>query len=200
MMLALPIVIITILFACYHRLNSFKPVKQVEIESLAEVNRKVFELKIKDIPSFSGWTDIQLVQRYLSISLSLPEYWIKTVRSDSSGGIRFAAPDRVGCVDLLDREDRMPLLEAAMDSPLMWLKSGIPYAARGLVETSIDARPALVGHVRLHSYGREKTDEVYVPNALIVLDNRVSIVLRACEGTPDDVFYQIYKSLNFRML
>jgi hypothetical protein len=192
----LPLFVTVLLFASYHRLNTFKPVKRVEIEGLVDFNRKAFDAKMGQVPGIARGRPIHITQGAFDIRLTLPEHWQQTqLNLGGSESIRFTSSDLKACVNLLLREDKMPLLEASMESPLMWLKPGVPYLGRELVQTSIDSQPAVVSDIRLRSFGAEKADDIYVPNALIVLDNRFSIVLRSCEGSSDRAFYQIYKSL-----
>lgn len=196
----LPVFVMVVLFAFYYRLNDFKPVKHVTIDSSVDFNRKAFEVKISQIPDINRGRQVRIIQEALDIRLSLPEHWNQTLlKVDSIARTRFSSADLKTCVDLLVREDKMPLLEAAMDSPLMWLEPGIPYLGKLLAETSIDSHPAFVGHIRLRGLGSEKPNDVFVPNALIVVGNRFSVVLRSCGGSTDEAFYQIYKSLKIRM-
>ena len=195
-----PAVVITSLFAFYHHLNNFKPVNNVVLESSIAVDRKAFESKIAAIPALTRSRRFRVAQGPLDIQVSLPEHWQKTTLAATDGRTRFTSSDLKSCVDLFQREDGMPLLEAAMESPMMWLRPGIPYLGKSLAQTSIDSKPGLVGHIRLRVIGKEMPADVYVSNALIVVDNRWSIVLRSCEGTADEVFYQIYKSLTIGII
>lgn len=192
----LPVILIAGLFAFYHRLNNSKPVEHVVVGSAVDVEREAFEAKIGQVPGIGRARPIRLAQGRLNIQLLLPDHWRQGhFKSGAIEGTKFVSSDDRACVELFSREDRMPLLEAAMESPLMWLSPGIPYLGKSLVQTSIDSKPALVGHIRLRSLGREKPDDIYVMNALVVVDNQLSVVLRSCEGTPDEFFYHIYKSL-----